>query len=290
MLAKAAAVERHSEHPIAQAIVRAAKDQKQYDSVNFVSHTGKAVSATIEGQVVLVGQKSYLEAEGVQGWNTLIHEADAERVKGSIVVFVSSDKKLLGYIAVADPIKKTTPEAIEKLHQLGLKIVMMTGDHPLTANAAAKPLHIDEVYAQINPEEKLKKLNLLKNEGKLVAMAGDGINDAPALAAADVGIAMGTGTDVAMESAGITLIKGDLNGIVNAIQMSRAIMKNIRENLFLAFIYNILSVPIAAGLLYPFFGFLLNPMIASAAMSLSSVSVIFNALRLKYQGGRRDHS
>lgn len=288
LLAKAAAVERHSEHPIAQAIVRAADELKQYNSTNFVSFTGMAVSATVDGDVVLVGQKSYLESEGVQGWEALNGNPDVERMKGGIVVFVASNRQLLGFIAVADPIKKTTPEAIERLHQLGLKIVMMTGDHPLTAKAVAKSLNIDEVHSQINPEEKLKQLNALKKDGKIVAMAGDGINDAPALAAADVGIAMGTGTDVAMESAGITLIKGDLNGIVKAIQMSRSIMKNIRQNLFLAFIYNTLSVPIAAGVLYPFFGLLLNPMIASAAMSLSSISVIFNALRLKYQGGNHD--
>lgn len=288
LLAFASAVERKSEHPIAHAIIEASKELQQYESTEFSSVTGSAVTGLVNAKKVQVGQRNYLEKQGCKGWEKIQEEAQKEQTKGSIVIYVVIDGKVEGFIAVNDPIKSTTPQAIKELHRQGLKVIMITGDNLITAKAVAAPLEIDEVFAQVAPQDKQKHIMRLKESGKKVAMAGDGINDAPALASADVGIAMGTGTDVAMESAGITLVKGDLNGIVRAILLSRSIMRNIRQNLFLAFIYNLLAVPIAAGILYPFFALLLNPMIASAAMSLSSISVIFNALRLRFAGGSSD--
>ena len=211
----------------------------------------------------------------------MAERADDLRKEGATVIYITVDKKPAGLIAIADPIKKTTPEALKSLKDLGIRIVMLTGDNKTTALAVARKLGIDEVEAEILPEDKGRIVKKFRDEGRIVAMAGDGTNDAPALAAADIGIAMGTGTDVAMESAGITLLKGDLNGIVKARRLSQAVMHNIRENLFFAFIYNAAGVPVAAGILYPAFSILLNPMIAAMAMALSSVSVIANALRLK---------
>lgn len=276
MLAYAAAVERNSEHPIARAIVE--KDDKHYLVTGFQSMTGNAVLGYVEGKKVIVGKRSYLESQGVT-------DLQDSNIESSTVVYVAIDGRFAGYIVVADPIKQTAAAAIKKLHEKNLKVIMLSGDNISTAETVAKQVGIDEVFAPVLPQDKQIHVKRLKESGRIVAMAGDGINDAPALAAADVGIAMGTGTDVAMESAGITLVKGDLLGIVKAINLSHAIMSNIRQNLFLAFIYNVLSVPVAAGILYPL---LLNPMIASAAMSLSSVSVILNALRLRYQGGNHD--
>lgn len=267
LLRMAAAVERQSEHPLARAIVQEAEKRRLDipNAENFQSTTGEGVKATVQGQSVWVGKS----------------DKEVAHQNGQSAIFVSVNGKPLGHIFVADSIKASTPSAIEELHRLGLKVAMVTGDRASTANAVAKKLKIDEVYADVNPADKNHLVQELKSKNRIVAMAGDGINDAPALAAADVGIAMGTGTDVAMESAGVTLVKGDLTGIVKAIQLSRATMRNIRQNLFFAFIYNALGVPIAAGVLYPFTGLLLNPMVASAAMAFSSVSVILNALRLK---------
>jgi Cu+-exporting ATPase len=221
-----------------------------------------------------------IEAAGIK-IAQLAEAAEARRRKGETVMFLGVDGKLAGFVAVADPIKPSTPEAIAKLHKLGLKIVMATGDNPTTARAVASQLGIDTVHAEVKPEDKLRLIDELQRNGAVVAMAGDGVNDAPALAKADVGIAMGTGADVAMESAGLTLLKGDLRGIVRAVNLARATMRNIKQNLVFAFAYNALGVPIAAGVLYPAFGMLLSPMIAAAAMSLSSVSVVGNALRLR---------
>ncbi len=278
----AASIENSSEHPIALAIVEALESQnspllpvKDFDSI-----TGQGIRGVINGQTIVIGNSHLLESLGVD-IKDLQARAEALREDGATVVLVAIESKAAGLIAVADPIKETTQDAIEALHQEGLKVVMITGDNLTTASSVAKKLGIDEVHADILPEGKADIVKILQGQGEIVAMAGDGINDAPALAQAHVGIAMGTGTDVAMESAGITLIKGDLRGIVKARRLSRATMKNIRQNLFFAFIYNSLGVPIAAGVLYPFFGILLSPMIAATAMSFSSVSVIMNALRLK---------
>ena len=213
--------------------------------------------------------------------DSLVEAADKLQLEAKTVVWVAQDKSLLGFIAIADPIKESSKTAIKSLHEMGIQVVMCTGDNRKTAEAVARELGIDEVHAEVSPEDKQQIINNLKAKGHRVAMAGDGINDAPALAAADVGIAMGTGTDVAIESAGLTLVKGDLRGIVGGLRLSRAVMRNIRQNLFFAFIYNATGVPIAAGILYPFFGLLLSPMIAGGAMALSSVSVITNALRLR---------
>jgi Cu+-exporting ATPase len=221
-----------------------------------------------------------LKQRGVEGIDHLDADAARLRADGRTVMSVAVDGRFAGLLAVSDPIKKSTPEAVEALHRLGLRIIMLTGDNEQTARSVARQLNIDDVEAGVAPQDKHERIKALKAEGRRVAMAGDGINDAPALAAADVGIAMGTGTDVAIESAGVTLVKGDLRGIVRAVKLSRSVMRNIRQNLFFAFIYNTLGVPIAAGVLYPF-GILLNPMIAAAAMSFSSVSVIANALRLR---------
>jgi Cu+-exporting ATPase len=279
----AACVERGSEHPLAAAIVRGA-DQRKLNApsaADFRSVTGGGVIGTVEGRRVLVGKPKFLESEGVQVEPSVLDRAAALQADGKTVLFVAIDSRAAGLLAVADPIKATTREAISDLHRLGIKIVMATGDNRHTAGAVAKQLGIDRFEAEVEPARKIRLVEELKKDGAQVAMAGDGINDAPALAAADVGIAMGTGTDVAMESAGVTLVKGDLRGIAKAIHLSRATMRNIRQNLFFAFIYNSLGVPIAAGVLYPFFGWLLSPIIAGAAMSLSSVSVITNALRLR---------
>jgi Cu+-exporting ATPase len=277
-----ASLERASEHPLAAAIVAGATDRGLVlEPVSeFAAQTGKGVSGRIGGRAVAIGNLKLLEALGLSpgGFDA---RAEALRGEGQTVMFVALDGRLAGMLGVADPIKPTTAEAIRDLHAEGLQIVMLTGDSKATAEAVARRLGIDRVFAEVLPDQKAAMVKRLQAEGRIVAMAGDGINDAPALAQAQVGIAMGTGTDVAMESAGVTLIKGDLRGIVRARRLSRATLGNIRQNLFFAFVYNVLGVPIAAGVLYPFFGLLLSPMIAAAAMSFSSVSVIANALRLR---------
>ncbi len=278
-----ASLEQSSEHPLAAAIVRGAKDQGiTLESVkDFRSVTAGGVVGTISGRVVMVGKPDFLRSEKIGGIDSLEASAMKLQEAGKTAMFVAIDGKPAGILAVADPIKSTTAEAIAQLHELGLKLVMLTGDNRRTAAAVATQLGLDSVEAEIEPAGKVAHVKKLHSEGKHVAMAGDGINDAPALSEAEVGIAMGTGTDVAMQSAGITLVKGDLRGIAQAIRLSRATMSNIRQNLVFAFLYNALGIPIAAGVLYPFFGVLLSPIIAGAAMSLSSVSVISNALRLR---------
>ena len=282
LLRLAASLEQGSEHPLAHAIVVAAKDKGLDLSAaqDFDSPTGKGVIGKIKGRDVALGNVMLMEESSVDV-SSLSAQADDLRSDGATVIFIAVDGKPAGLLAIADPVKETTPAAIKALHSQGIRIVMLTGDNRRTAEAVAKTLNIEEVEAEILPEDKGRIVKKLRDEGKVVAMAGDGTNDAPALAAADVGIAMGTGTDVAMESAGVTLLKGDLTGIVRARKLSVATMNNIRQNLFFAFVYNTAGVPIAAGVLYPFFGILLSPIIAAAAMSLSSVSVIANSLRLK---------
>jgi Cu+-exporting ATPase len=274
-------LERNSEHPLAAAIVEAARERglELKSSQDFASITGKGVTARIDGRTVALGNEGMLGDLKIDV-SSLAQRAEQLRAEGQTVMFVSVDGQLAGILGVADPIKESTPEAIRQLHELGLRIIMVTGDSATTAEAVAGKLGIDDVVAEVLPSRKAEIIKRFQNEGRKVAMAGDGINDAPALAQADVGIAMGTGTDVAMESASVTLVRGDLRGIVRAIRLSRLTMKNIKQNLFFAFVYNVLGVPIAAGVLYPFFGVLLSPMIAAAAMSFSSVSVIANALRL----------
>ncbi len=282
LLRLAASLERASEHPLAEAIVRGA-EEKGVELVkvdNFQSVTGKGVSGDVDGRTVAAGNAALLESLGINAGG-LSQQADRQRAEGQTVMLFAIDGNAAGLICVADPIKESTTEAIRDLHAEGIKIVMITGDNQVTANAVAGKLEIDQIHAEVLPEQKAELIKQLKAEGHIVAMAGDGINDAPALAQAHVGIAMGTGTDVAIESAGITLVKGDLRGIVRARRLSRATMRNIRQNLFFAFVYNAAGVPIAAGVLYPFFGILLSPMIAAAAMSFSSVSVISNSLRLR---------
>ncbi len=277
-----AAVERSSEHPLAEAIVKGtqAKGITIPKAENFASVTGQGVVADVNGKKVAIGNRKMMQ--GLNAFDeSLVERADHFRREGQTVMFVAVDGKAAGIIGVADPIKETTPEAIDELHKAGMRIVMLTGDNQTTAEAVARTIGIDEVHADVSPEDKNRIIREIQATGVMVAMAGDGVNDAPALAQADVGIAMGTGTDVAMESAGVTLIKGDLRGVAKARRLSKAVMRNIRENLFFAFIYNTAGVPIAAGILYPFFGILLSPMIAAAAMSFSSVSVIGNALRLR---------
>ncbi|QDS99247.1 heavy metal translocating P-type ATPase [Adhaeretor mobilis] len=283
LLLLAAAVERLSEHPLARAIVEAAgeKELEILNAVEFGSTTGGGVEAQVEGQRICIGKPGFLEEQGVSVAEQSISKAEALQSEGQTVVFVANENSLLGMIGIADPIKETTPAVIKQIHDLGLKLVMLTGDAQATAQAVATKLSIDELQAGVSPEQKHDYVRKLHDEGRVVAMAGDGINDAPALAAADVGIAMGTGSDVAIESAGVTLVGGDLRGVVKAAALSRATMRNIRQNLVFAFGYNALGIPIAAGVLYPIFGWLLSPMIAAAAMSLSSVSVIANALRLR---------
>jgi len=281
-LSLVAAVESASEHPLAEAIVRAAQDRSLIipKAQDFNSTTGEGVQAVVNDRQIAIGNSKLMESLNSFDQD-LSTKADVRRKDGETVMFVAIDGKAAGIISVADPIKPSTKDAIGLLHEAGLKVMMLTGDNQKTAQAVANKLGIDEVHADVSPEDKNRIVKEMQNSGKLVAMAGDGINDAPALAQADVGIAMGTGTDVAMESAGVTLLKGDLMGIAKAHKLSRSTMRNIRQNLFFAFIYNALGVPIAAGVLYPFFGLLLSPMIAAAAMSLSSVSVIANALRLR---------
>ncbi len=278
----AASLERASEHPLAEAIVRGAEEKgiEPAKADDFQSVTGKGVTGEVDGHTVATGNVKLLESLGIDAGD-LSQQADKQRVEGRTIMFIAIDGKAAGLIGVADPIKDSTAEAIRDLHAEGIKIVMLTGDSNTTAKAVAGKLGIDQVHAEVLPEQKTELIKQLQADGRIVAMAGDGINDAPALAQAHVGIAMGTGTDVAIESAGITLVKGDLRGIVRARRLSRATMRNIRQNLFFAFIYNTAGVPIAAGVLYPFFGILLSPMIAAAAMSFSSVSVIGNSLRLK---------
>jgi Cu+-exporting ATPase len=282
LLKLAASLERASEHPLAAAIVAGAQERgvKLTDAAGFDSLTGKGVRGQIDGHHVSLGNRQLFEDLGID-LGELATKAETLRADGQTVMFVAVDGKAAGLISVADPIKETTPEALRRLHEEGIRIVMLTGDNRTTAEAVARKLNIDEVLADVLPSQKVEVVKKFQAEGRFVAMAGDGINDAPALAQAHVGIAMGTGTDVAMKSAGITLVKGDLRGIVRARVLSRLTMKNIKQNLFFAFIYNSLGVPIAAGVLYPFFGILLSPMIAAAAMSFSSVSVIGNALRLR---------
>ena len=279
----AAAVEKPSEHPLAAAIVDGANDRGlRTPSVEaFDSLTGRGVSGTVEGRHILLGNTRLLEENGIEA-GQLGATADRQRQDGQTVMFLAVDGKPAGTIGAADPVKASTPEAIRMLHAAGLRIVMLTGDNRATAAAVAGKRGIDEVIADVLPNEKREVVQRLQREGRVVAMAGDGINDAPALAEAAVGIAMGTGTDVAMESAGITLVKGDLRAIARARRLSHATMKNIRQNLFLAFVYNAVGVPVAAGLLYPVFGILISPIWASAAMTLSSVSVILNAVRLRH--------
>ena len=283
VLELAASLEQHSEHPLAAAIVRGAgKQDIAFFPVNdFHSVTGGGVTGQVDGRSVLVGKADFLRAQNIRGLDELEPSAAAFQNQGKTAVFVAVDGAVAGFLTIADPIKDTTPHAIRELQELGLRIVMLTGDNRRTAAAVAAPLGITEVEAEVDPAGKAAHVRKLRKEGRHPAMAGDGINDAPALSEADVGIAMGTGTDVAMQSAGITLVKGDLRGIARAVRLSRGVMRNIRQNLFFAFIYNAAGIPIAAGVLYPITGTLLSPILAGAAMSLSSVSVISNALRLR---------
>jgi Cu+-exporting ATPase len=282
LLRLAASLEQGSEHALASAIVSAAKEKKLAldKPAEFQSVTGQGVRGKIGGRKVAIGTDKFLKSLGVEMKGQAVAALVPEQTAVTLV-FVAVDGSAAGVLAVADPIKASTPDAVAALHRDGVRIVMLTGDRRQTAAAVAQKLGIDEVEAEVLPAEKAKVVRRLQSEGRVVAMAGDGINDAPALAAANVGIAMSTGTDVAIESAGVTLLRGDLRGIAKARRLSRATMRNIRENLFFAFIYNALGIPLAAGVLFPFFGLLLNPMIASAAMSFSSVSVIGNALRLR---------
>ena len=286
LLSLAAGVERHSEHPLARAIVEDSPEGSSdilYAS-EFQSVTGKGASGLIGSERVRVGKRSWLEEEGVRVGRKWIEKAEELEEQARTVVWVASEATLLGGVAIADPIKETSAKAIERLKSRKIVVIMCTGDNESTARAVGRQLGIEEIHANVTPHDKQQIVSELQAKGAVVAMAGDGINDAPALASAQVGIAMGTGTDVAIQSAEITLVKGDLSGIVSAIELSRAVMRNIRQNLFFAFGYNVLGVPIAAGILYPFFGVLLNPMLAGAAMSFSSVSVIGNALRLRKSG------
>lgn len=282
LLCLTASLERLSEHPLAEAIVDGAIDRNiSFKNVNdFMSITGKGVTGIVDSDEVAIGNSQLFQELDID-MGGLLEQAELQRAEGHTVMLVAVNGVAAGIIGVADPIKATTPEAIQDLHSEGVRVVMLTGDSRKTAEAVAARLNIDQVQAEVLPEQKALVVKQLQSKGHIVAMAGDGINDAPALAQAHVGIAMGTGTDVAMESAGVTLVKGDLRGIVRAIKLSRSTMRNIKQNLFFAFIYNAVGVPIAAGVLYPFFGILLSPMIAALAMSFSSVSVILNALRLK---------
>lgn len=284
LLALAAALERQSEHPLAQAVVKAAQDRALLlpEAHDFHATTAGGVSGRVDGRRVIIGKSAFLQEQNITGVEQLESLAESHQANGASVILVAVDGTAAGIIVISDPIKPTTPQALAALRRLGIEVIMMTGDHRRTAEHVAKQLGITQLFAGVAPQDKHAHVSAQKAIGRTVAMAGDGINDAPALAAADVGIAMGTGTDVAMESAGVTLVKGDLIGIVRAIGLSRAMMRNIRQNLLFAFLYNALGIPVAAGALYPFFGWLLSPMIAGAAMSLSSVSVIGNALRLRH--------
>jgi Cu+-exporting ATPase len=283
VLRVAASLEKGSEHPLASAVIAGAASRGVATPPvvhDFDSITGQGVLGKVEGRMVLLGNQALMKAKQVDA-SLFETTASTFRDEGQTALLVAVDGKPAGVLGVADPIKETTAEALATLRDSGLRLVMLTGDHAATAQAVARKLGLSDVIADVRPEQKIEVIKKLQAEGRKVAMAGDGVNDAPALAAAHVGIAMGSGTDIAMQSAGITLIKGDLRGIVRARHLSHATLKNIRQNLFFAFIYNLLGVPVAAGILYPMFGLLLSPMIASAAMSLSSVSVIGNALRLR---------
>jgi P-type Cu+ transporter len=282
VLRLAASVERASEHPLADAIVNEAKDRglQTADVQDFDSPVGKGALGTVNGKKVLLGNAAFMRSQGVDT-SAMESEAERQRGEGATVINMAIDGKLAGILAIADPVKQSTPEALRALAAEGVKVIMLTGDNRTTAQAVARRLGIADVEAEVLPDQKSAVVAKLQKQGRIVAMAGDGVNDAPALAAAEVGIAMGTGTDVAMESAGITLLKGDLTGIVRARRLSRATMSNIRQNLFFAFAYNAAGIPIAAGVLYPTFGLLLSPIVAAAAMALSSVSVVGNALRLR---------
>jgi Cu+-exporting ATPase len=282
LLAAVAGLERASEHPLARAIIDGARERgiDVPEATDFDSVSGKGISGTVGGRRVAVGNAAMMADEGAD--TAALHEAASDRqAEGETVMFVAIDGSAAGLVAVSDPVKPTTAAAIRALHEEGLAIVMVTGDQERTARAVANRLGIDEVIAGVLPADKQDHVKRLQGEGRVVAMAGDGVNDAPALAQADIGIAMGTGADVAVESAGVTLMRGDLDGLVKARRLSRMTLRNIKQNLFFAFIYNGVGVPVAAGVLYPFIGLLLSPMIAALAMSLSSVSVIANALRLR---------
>jgi Cu+-exporting ATPase len=282
LLGLVAALEAQSEHPLARAIVEGANERgiPLPEVESFDSTTGKGISGRVAGRSVAIGNVAMMREAGADT-AALSERADAARRKGQTAILVAVDGRAAGLVAVADRIKETTPKAIAALHEEGLRIVMLTGDNEVTARAVASELGIDEVIAEVLPADKQAAIRRLQSEGRTVAMAGDGVNDAPALAAADVGIAMGTGADVAVESAGVTLVRGDLTALVTARRLSRATVRNIKQNLLFAFLYNGLGVPVAAGLLYPFTGIMLSPVIAAAAMSLSSVSVVGNALRLR---------
>jgi len=288
VLCLAASVDRFSEHPLARAIVRAAEEKKMQlaDAKDFRATFGGGVEGRVNGDLIYVGTAKFLQEHGVK--EPAASEGQPRNLSivggglaSQTAVFVGVNDKIVGVIGLADPMKETAAQAVSALRQEGIRLVLLTGDHEGSATLIAKELRIDEVHTDVSPAQKAEIVGRIKREGHIVAMAGDGVNDAPALAAADVGIAMGTGTDVAIESAGITLMKGDLRGIVRARRLSRATIRNIKQNLLFAFLYNALGIPIAAGALYPFFGWLLSPMLASAAMSFSSVSVIANALRLR---------
>ena len=285
LISIAVSLESKSEHPLAKAVVDYAKSKKITAGPvkDFASITGAGIQGKYNGQNVFLGKPDFLKEKGIVLPQDLFERVQEWQNKAQTVMGVGSDKSVIGIIAVADPIKETTPQAISKLHRMGLKVIMLTGDNQTTAGAIGKELGLDQVYAQLKPQDKIDIVKKYKAQGAKVLMAGDGINDAPALAQAEVGVAMGTGTDVAIESAGITLVKGDINGIAKALVLSKAVMHNIKQNLFFAFVYNLIGIPIAAGALYPAFGILLSPMIAGAAMSFSSVSVIGNALRLRKQ-------
>jgi Cu+-exporting ATPase len=282
LLRLAASIERASEHPLAAAIVAAARDRgvALSDVRDFDSPVGRGVLGSVDGQRVVCGNARFLADHGVDA-APMQAAAEAWRAKAATVIFVALDARLAGFVAIADPIKSSAPQAVAALRAEGIRVVMLTGDVKATAEAVAHELGIDEVVADVLPQDKSAVVDRLKGEGRVVAMAGDGVNDAPALAAAHIGIAMGTGSDVALESAGITLLKGDLLGMLRARRMSEATMRNIRQNLFFAFFYNAAGIPLAAGVLYPAFGILLSPVVAAAAMALSSASVITNSLRLR---------
>jgi Cu+-exporting ATPase len=283
LLSAAASLETNSEHPLARAIVKEAKERNLdlAETNDFASHTGGGVSGLVGGKKIEIGKPQFIAERISETRETLRQKSDELQNLAKTVVWIAWDGEWVGLIAISDAIKETTPTAVESLHRRGIRLLMATGDNEATAKAVGKELGIDEIHAGLSPADKIELVKRLKAEGHVVAMAGDGINDAPALAEADVGIAMGTGTDVAIESAAVTLVKGDLNGIANAVKVGGTVMRNIRQNLVFAFGYNALGIPLAAGILYPLFGILLSPMIAGAAMSFSSVSVIANSLRLR---------
>jgi Cu+-exporting ATPase len=283
LLRIAGSIEQNSEHPLAAAIVKEAKNRglRFPPTEAFQAFPGLGVSARVQGHQILMGNRAMLDQNRIADANFLHELSHRLERDGHTTIHVAMDGKLAGLLAVSDPVKASTPEAVDQLKRHGIRLVLVTGDQPQTAEAIARRLGIEEVYSKALPAEKARRIAELRASGRCVVMAGDGINDAPALATADVGMAMGTGIDVAIESADVTLVKGDLRGIEKAIRLSRAVMRNIRQNLLFAFLYNSAGVPVAAGILYPLFGFLLNPILAGAAMSLSSVSVIANALRLK---------